>query len=986
MTRPAHLALLLPGWLLAASSALAQTATGIVTGRIYNPATQEYVRNAEIAAAGTNLVAYSGDDGSYLLSGVPAGNVTLTVIYTGYQTASAQVALGAGLTATRDFELTGAVYTPGLKAAQKETAVVLDQFVVSSEREGNAKAIMEQRASLNVKSVVASDNFGDITGGNIGEFIKYLPGVVMDYNNSDARSARIGGLDPRYVGVSVDGMTMASAASASFGNATRQFEFEQASIYGTDAIEISKTTTASMDADAPAGRINLRSRSAFDRKGREVTLTGNTYSWNLRRTPGPYEGDDYKVRPGFLFSYAEAFQRRFGVSLTLGANTVATEQAGVTHTFNYANAARGPVITQINFRDAPKLTTRSSFNLTTDYKFSPTLAFSLRTSGSHMDDGTNNRQLILIVNPAQIDAASTLTDLLANPTANANTRMQLTTSRRNKINHTITYTPKLEYKRGDLTLTAGGGYSRSRTAYEQFTRGHFEGVTNRITRMSWRAGRSSPTSADWYITQTSGLPWSDPQSYNRADAFANNATVNPQAGRNQIWVGQLDARKTVDAGLPVQIAVGWKTKQTVYDLERNGALQWTYVGAAGSQTDSNTTIPTFTRYPFDPKRGGNVSSLNLPRPDPYTLYDLFVANPSHFTPNTINNHTNQYYSSRAIKEQIDAGYVEGSTRWNVLRLNLGVRHERSRIAGRTHNLIPSAVVQRAGFAPNTIPFVDYQYRSGRRESKYGGYANTFLSGGAKWAFTRNFVLQAAYSESIARPSYGNLAGVITINETNQTVRVPNPDLKPETSDKFFVSLQHYLEPAGTLSISGYRLFVKNMGVGNQTITADDAGYADDPEYLGYTFLRPGSAPGRRRIDGVELEYSQQLVFLPRAWRGFSVFGSLARTIADARAEDLVPKSANGGLRYSNHRFNAQLRCTWAAARFNSASGGEEQWQYERIMFDFSGGYRLNQTYEITLTGRNILDSPIANYSNEPGRLRSSTVFGPAWTLGVRGRF
>jgi hypothetical protein len=33
----------------------------------------------------------------------------------------------------------------------------------------------------------------------------------------------------------------------------------------------------------------------------------------------------------------------------------------------------------------------------------------------------------------------------------------------NKVNTTVTYVPKLEYKRDDLTLTLGGGYSRSRT-------------------------------------------------------------------------------------------------------------------------------------------------------------------------------------------------------------------------------------------------------------------------------------------------------------------------------------------------------------------------------------------------------------------------------------------------------------------------------------------------------------------------------------------
>jgi iron complex outermembrane receptor protein len=359
----------------ALASAAAQTGTGIIQGRIFNPATGEYVRNAEVALPGTNLVTYSLDDGTYQLTGVPAGAATVTVTYTGYEPAAAQLTVAAGAIATRDFELKGAIYRPGARDSGREAAVLLDQFVVSTEREGNAKAIMEQRAAVNVKSVVASDNFGDITGGTVGEFIKYLPGVVMDYVDSDARTARIGGLDPRYAGVSFDGVGMASAPSASFGASSRQFEFEQASINGIESIEISKTSTASMDADTPAGRINLRSRSAFDRKGRDLTaqltFTGNQYTMDLRQTRGPYEGSDYKIRPGFVFTYADAFKGRFGVQLTLGANTVATEQAGVTHTFNYANAARGPVITQIAFRDAPKLSSRASFNLTTDYKLSP---------------------------------------------------------------------------------------------------------------------------------------------------------------------------------------------------------------------------------------------------------------------------------------------------------------------------------------------------------------------------------------------------------------------------------------------------------------------------------------------------------------------------------------------------------------------------------------------------------------------------------------
>lgn len=978
--------------LLTGSTAHAQTtSTGTISGRVFNPATGEYVRNAEVAIPGTNLVAYTAEDGSYTLTGVPTGETTLSVTYTGYEPASAQLNVSPGLTATRDFDLKGAVFQPGAKAIPGGV-VQLSQFVVSSEREGNAKAIMEQRAALNMKSVVASDNFGDVTGGNIGEFIKYLPGVVMDYVDSDARTARIGGLSPVYTGVSIDGMSMASAPSASFGGNSRQFEFEQASINGVESIEISKTTTASMDADAPAGRINLRSRSAFDRKSREITaqltMTGNAYSWDIKKTPGPYNDSYYKIRPGFVFSYADAFKGRFGIQLSLAGNTVGTEQAGITHNYNFTNADRGPVLTQLAFRDAPKLSNRASFTLNTDYKISPNLSIALRTSGSHFDDGTNLRQVAFLVNPAQVTPDSTVTSFTALPSTNANTRVQYTTSRRNKVNTTVTYVPKLEYKRNDLTLTLGGGYSRSRTAYEQMTEGYFQAVTHRLTRIGYTATRSSATDTDWQLTQTSGLPWNDPANYNRTDAFSNNISATPQAARHQVWVGYIDAKKTLNiAGLPVQFLAGAKTKLSVYDLEKNGALQYTYVGAAGSMTAPTTILPTTTLLPYDARTGGNIVTLGIPMTDPYATYDLFKANPSHFTPNLIQNHINENYSSRSVKEQIDAFYLEGNTRWRALRLNLGVRHESTTTIGKTIDLLTPAQVQAAGFTPNTIPYIDYQYRGGQRSEKEGGYDNTFFSGGAKYAFTRSFHLQVAASQSISRPSYGNVAGVISINEANQEIRVPNPDLKPETSDKYFVSAQYYLEPAGTLSVSGFRLSVDNMGVGNERVSAAEAGYADDPEYSAYTFIRPSNAPGTIHLDGVEIEYSQQLVFLPKALRGFSLFGSISRTAASERIQQHVPKSANGGIRYGNHKFNAQLRSTWQASRYNNTNAaGEEIWQYERIMFDFSGSYRFNRTYELTVSGRNILNSPIRTYANTPGLLRVINHYGPSWTVGVRGRF
>lgn len=161
----------------------AAAGTGTVTGRIYNPAAGEYLRNASVRVVGGPATA-SEDGGVYRLSGVPVGEIALVVEYTGYRSATSKVRVGAGETVTRDFELFSA-----LDAA--DGTVKLGAFVVSSQRAGNAKAIMEQRNSMNITNSVSSDVFGEVSEGNVGEFLKHLPGLVHRRLQSYATSRAV---------------------------------------------------------------------------------------------------------------------------------------------------------------------------------------------------------------------------------------------------------------------------------------------------------------------------------------------------------------------------------------------------------------------------------------------------------------------------------------------------------------------------------------------------------------------------------------------------------------------------------------------------------------------------------------------------------------------------------------------------------------------------------------------------------------------------
>ena len=65
--------------------------------------------------------------------------------------------------------------------------------------------------------IVSTGAFGDITEGNIGDFVKFLPGVTIDYVSPDARTISVRGLPANYTPVSIDGFRIASANSSAAG-------------------------------------------------------------------------------------------------------------------------------------------------------------------------------------------------------------------------------------------------------------------------------------------------------------------------------------------------------------------------------------------------------------------------------------------------------------------------------------------------------------------------------------------------------------------------------------------------------------------------------------------------------------------------------------------------------------------------------------------------------------------------------------------------
>ena len=116
-------------------------ATGTITGRVTDKATQQPIADAQVLIVGTTRGARTSDAGQYRLAAVNARTIRLRVIRLGYEAETRTVTLGASETQTVDFAL-------------GPTATRLDQVVVSATGESELRRESGNNvATINVDSI-----------------------------------------------------------------------------------------------------------------------------------------------------------------------------------------------------------------------------------------------------------------------------------------------------------------------------------------------------------------------------------------------------------------------------------------------------------------------------------------------------------------------------------------------------------------------------------------------------------------------------------------------------------------------------------------------------------------------------------------------------------------------------------------------------------------------------------------------------------------
>jgi iron complex outermembrane recepter protein len=1017
--------------LLAAAVTLSAQAgnTGDVVGRVLNAQTGRYLNNARVSVQGTNLVAFTNEFGDYRLLNVPAGSQQLVVFFSGFGENVIPVEVTPGQTTTQNVSLGGTV---------DDDTIVLSAFTVAAGRDTDIAsiAVNEQRFSPNIKTVIEADAFGDVAEGNIGEFLKFLPGVTVDYVAADVRTVSVRGFGAQFSSVYVDGFRMASSAS---GSTSRIFEFEQVSINNASRIELTKVPTPSMPADSLGGSVNMVSKNAFERDGAQFNyrayLNMNSEEVRFTKTPGPGRKDTYKVLPGFDFDYTLPVSRNLGFVITgLSSNQFNEQhrsqtmwnfgQGGGTYTppgstaVTLPNAtAQNPFLQQYVMQDGPKNSFRDSFSVKMDWRISENSTFWAGFQTNYYKAFFGNRNITWeagsngVPTPAAGQPLRWSSDFTEGATGRGSVRHG--GSFRHKMGATNALLTKYRYVGRDWEIDAGLGYSGSKTWYRDMDRGHFSEVrttlvgTSRVLFSDYGDNRPDTIRA----VNAAGQ---DLDYYNLSNYRVNTVRSVPIDSRDEFRTAHINAKRALD-GLPFPLAVraGLDVRQQLRDIRRSDTT-WNFVGPDGVANTADDNAGNFLdeRYGVYSYWGFN----NVQWYSPYKLRDAFDTNPGWFaqTPaQVLNAERFRIRNSQDLDETITSVYLQGEAKFvdNRLTVISGARYERT--SG--DHLGP--------YSPGTgLTLADVQANWRERGTRFQeSYDGIYPSLHATFNVTDDFLVRVAYAKTLGRPDFGNIVPNVRANpgttEENDGVgAIPanriiynNTALQPYEGNNYDLSLEYYFR-SGLISFGLFHKDVEGFfGTQSGPVTADllqrlqlPAGWLT--EFPDMTYQTTVNTDQTTRITGYEFSIRHPLTFIPGIGQRIEAFLNLTkldlRGSAEADFRGFIDESANLGLTYRHNPLTLRANLNYrgrqrmapqTGAAYGGSAGGFYEYMADRFTLDLNAEYRYRRGLAFFANVRNVFNESqdLERYNHispSYSHLFRREKFGAQITLGVKGTF
>ena len=253
------------GLLALSHTALAQN----VTGEITDPGRTVAFPGAIVRIEGLPGSTTSDERGRFRLGNVSAGSYTLIVSYVGTEDTSISIQVPEEGVDLGDVVI-GAT-----------SVAALEEIIVVGQAAAFASALNQERSANNLVSVLDTDAMGQFPDQNVAESLRRLTGVSVETDQGEGRYVVIRGMDPDLNSTSINGVRATAAEPR------RALQLDVIPTDLLDGLEVHKTLTPDMDADAIGGSINVKTLSAFSRKGRYAKARAESSVNGLREEWGP---------------------------------------------------------------------------------------------------------------------------------------------------------------------------------------------------------------------------------------------------------------------------------------------------------------------------------------------------------------------------------------------------------------------------------------------------------------------------------------------------------------------------------------------------------------------------------------------------------------------------------------------------------------------------------------------------------------------------
>jgi len=927
------------------SLALGQSAaTGAITGRVLNAATGAYLSGVSIAVADSpRLTTVSGDGGYFRLNSVPVGGHTLTFDYTGLDPTRLEVTVSAHASTQVNAELTAAFYR-------------LEAFNVSAVREGQARAISQQRTAPNVQNVVSTDAFGNVADSNLGNLLLKLPGIVPVIDEGgEVLRVSVRGINPDLNSVSVDGTLLAGATTRS---TDRSFEVDKVSTNSIESIEVIKSPTPDMDADSIGGKINLRTRTAFDRKGRDFnySLGANTYVPRLRS------------HPSASLAYSDTFgpQRRLGLALSASFNRTFSPQASVRAGFLNPNFNAPAAVNDFQHSEDDIRLDRLGLGARLDYRLGDRTRVFINTLYNNFEDAMRQHKYRVRLSSGQV--------LLAN---------DLVTEFRNGQGEYEMESRTRTVKTGMVQIGGKSDFPHLRVDYDLSTSRSTgnekrEDLVMRVNGVGYRVDRSNRLHFPAF-TQLSG-----PDVSNYDNAFVNAMNQKDFLAWDRVTAGQFNLRRDFATAWPFYVKSGLRYRSQEKRQDRNQDV-WTYVGPdrragpVNGVSDDNLNRFRDDGHYYSPILG------RYPRPvwpNWDAMHEVRRQHPELFSFNTNSSLQNALQNDNKAGEDIYSAYLMGNVSLDALTILGGVRAESTDTSG------TSPVLDRSKTA-----IAD---RFGKNKTVHGSYTSTFPGLHLRYALRPDLLLRASVSTSIGRPNFSQLVPSSDIDPANNLIRQNNPSLKPQFSDNYDLSAEYYSRNIGLVTVGLFRKNLVDFAFNTDTVVGGGSNNGFDGLYEGYV-LRTRTNGGWAKVDGLELNYQQQLTFLPGFMNGFGVYanatflrteGTYDGTVVLSDLSGFVKRTGNFGISYVKHGLTVRTSLNHVGLGLTSYNNDPAQRQYQeaRNKVDLSLKYAYRPRLNVFVDVTNVFNEKTFVYQGVGYRPVTAAIYGTRLTSGIRGSF